>query len=46
MKKNPTFLKERLHLHFNDIFEKRLINEIAKNGEFSTYEKDDILIDI
>ena len=46
MKKNPTFLKEQLHLHFNDIFEKRLINEIAKNGEFSSFEKDDILIDI
>ncbi len=46
MKKNSTFLKEQLHLHFNDVFEKRLINEIAKNGIYTTYEKSDILVDI
>ncbi|WP_298493730.1 Crp/Fnr family transcriptional regulator [uncultured Algibacter sp.] len=46
MKKNLTFLKEQLHLHFKDVFEKKLINEIAKNGTYATYEKNDILIDI
>jgi len=46
MKKNPAFLKEQLHLHFNTIFEKRLINEISKHGVYKTYEKNDLLIDI
>ena len=46
MKKTPTFIKEQLHLHFNAIFEKRLINEIAQNGIYTTYKKGDLLIDI
>ncbi|WP_396601368.1 Crp/Fnr family transcriptional regulator [Algibacter sp. R77976] len=46
MKKNTTFLKEQLHLHFNNVFEKRLINEIARNGTYATYDKNDLLIDI
>ena len=45
-KKKIAFLKEQLHLHFDDVFEKSLINEIAKNGIYATYENKDILIDI
>ncbi|MGB5420313.1 Crp/Fnr family transcriptional regulator [Algibacter sp.] len=46
MKKNIAFIKEQLHLHFNDAFEKKLIDEIAENGTYKTYTKNDILIDI
>ena len=45
-KKKIAFLKEQLHLHFDDVFEKSLINQIAKNGIYATYEKKEILIDI
>lgn len=46
MEKNIIFLKEQLHKHFEDIFETRLINEIAKNGIYKTYEKGEMLLDI
>ena len=46
MKKNITFLKEQLHIHFDEIFETRLINDIAKNAQYATFEKGDILVDI
>ncbi len=46
MKNNPTFLKQQLHLYFNAIFETQLINEIAENGIYATYERSDILVDI
>ena len=46
MEKNITLLKEQLHKHFDDIFEKRLINEIAQNGVYKTYKKGEMLIDI
>ena len=46
MKKSITFLKEQLHEHFDDIFENRLINEIAKNGIYKTYKKGEMLLDI
>ena len=46
MEKNITFLKEQLHKHFDNIFEKRLINEIAQNGVYKTYKKGEMLIDI
>ena len=46
MKKNIAFLKDQLHKHFDDIFETRLINEIANNGQYATFSKGDILVDI
>lgn len=46
MEKTITFLKEQLHKHFDDLFETRLINEIAKNGIYKTYKKGEMLIDI
>lgn len=46
MEKDIIFLKEQLHKHFEDIFETRLINEIAKNGIYKTYEKGEMLLDI
>ncbi|MBT8393338.1 MAG: Crp/Fnr family transcriptional regulator [Bacteroidia bacterium] len=46
METNKAFLKEQLHKHFDDIFEKRLISEIAKNGIYKTYKKGEMLLDI
>ena len=46
MEQNIDFLKEQLHKHFDDIFETRLINDIANNGQFETFQKGDILVDI
>jgi len=46
MEQRITFLKEQLHNHFNDIFETRLINEIANNGIYKTYKKGEMLVDI
>jgi len=46
MEKNITFLKEQLHKHFEDIFETRLINELAQTGVYKTYKKGEMLLDI
>jgi len=46
MEKSISFLKKQLHKHFDDIFETRLINEIAQNGIYKTYKKGEMLIDI
>ena len=46
MKKNTAFLKDQLHKHFDNVFETRLINEIANTGQYTTFSKGDILIDI
>lgn len=46
METNKSFLKERLHKYFHEIFETRLINEIAKNGIYKTYNKGEMLLDI
>lgn len=46
MKKNIALLKDQLHRHFVDIFENRLINEIAKHGIYKTYKKGEMLLDI
>ena len=46
MKKNTAFLKDQLHKHFDNVFETRLINEIANTGQYATFSKGDILIDI
>lgn len=46
MKKTTAFLKEHLHKHFDDVFEARLINEIAENGIYKTYKKGEMVIDI
>ncbi len=46
MEQNIDFLKEQLHEHFDDVFETRLINEIANNGQYATFKKGDILVDI
>ena len=46
METNKAFLKEQLHKHFDDIFESRLINEIAKHGIYKTYIKGEMLLDI
>lgn len=46
METNKFFLKEQLHKYFYNIFEARLINEIAQNGIFKTYSKGEMLLDI
>lgn len=46
MEKNITILKEHLHKHFDDIFETRLINELAQTGVYKTYKKGEMLLDI
>jgi CRP/FNR family transcriptional regulator len=46
MKKDSTFLKEQLHLHFADVFEDNLIDEIARYSIYQTYDKNDLIIDI
>ena len=46
MKQDVKFLKEKLIEHFDEVFETRLINEIAKNGQYATFKKRDILVDM
>ena len=40
------FIKDHLTEHFNSVFEKNLINEIAEYGVYKTYKKGEMLIDI
>ncbi len=40
------FIKDHLTEHFNSVFEKNLINEIAQHGIYQTYKKGEMLIDI
>jgi len=46
MEKNTSFLKDQLHEHFDDIFETRLINELAQTGIYKVYKKGEMLLDI
>ncbi len=40
------FIKDHLTEHFNSVFEKNLINELAQHGIYKTYKKGEMLIDI
>jgi CRP/FNR family transcriptional regulator len=40
------FIKDHLTEHFNNVFENKLINEIAQHGIYKTYKKGEMLIDI
>lgn len=46
MKKDIAFLKDQLQIHFGNVFEKKLITEIAQNAIYCTFKKNDLLIDV
>lgn len=46
MSNETSFIKGKLLKHFHNIFEPKLIDEIARNGIFKKYEKGEILVDI
>jgi len=46
MEYDKKFIKSQLNQHFDGLFEKSLINEIAKTGIYKTYKKGDMLLDI
>ncbi len=46
MSDNSDFRKKILQERFSNIFEEKLLNEIAENGLYASYDRGDILVDI